>query len=71
MYPDDAAEGCEIEYESTDPALEEIWAIRERTAAEFGYDVDRIAQAHMEYEKRFGDRILPPPDRKKVERPTA
>ncbi|HYH83437.1 MAG TPA: hypothetical protein VEX86_26820 [Longimicrobium sp.] len=59
------------EQDYTDPALEEIWAIREKIAAEFDHDVQKMAKFHMEYEKQFGDRVIPPPERKKPERPAA
>lgn len=59
------------EYDYTDPGLEEIWAIREKLAAEFDYDLNRMARYHMEYQKQFGDRVIPAPEDKKAARPAA
>jgi len=43
--------------------LEEIWAIREKIAAEFGYDIHKLGRFYMEYQKRFGDRLVPLPQK--------
>lgn len=48
-----------------DPGLEEIWAIRERHAAEFDYDIHKLVQFYREYQKQFGDRLIPAPAHKK------
>jgi hypothetical protein len=49
--------------ETGDPTLEEIWAIREKIAAEHGYDLKRLVEHLMEYEKQFADRLVSPPRR--------
>lgn len=59
------------DHDYTDPTLEEIWAIREEIAAEFDSDVKKMARFHMEYQKQFGDRVIPPPEDKKAVRPAA
>jgi len=45
----------------TDPVLEEIWAIREKLAARFDYDIHELGRFYMEYQKRFADRLVPLP----------
>lgn len=47
----------------SDPMLEEIWEIREKIAAEHGYDLKRLVEHLMEYEKQFADRLVSPPRR--------
>jgi hypothetical protein len=49
--------------ETGDPTLEEIWAIREQIAAEHGYDVRRLGEHYVEYQKQFADRLVSPPRR--------
>jgi len=59
------------EHEFSDPALEEIWAIKDQISAEFDDDPEKLARFYMEYQKKFGDRLVAPPERKKAERPAA
>jgi hypothetical protein len=46
-----------------DPGLEEIWAVRERHAAEVGYDLTRLVQFYLEYQKQFEGELIPAPVR--------
>jgi len=55
----------------SDPALEEIWAIKDDLSAEFDHDPEKLARYYQEYQKKFGDRLVYPPERKKRERPAA
>ncbi|HEX2202347.1 MAG TPA: hypothetical protein VHG91_03575 [Longimicrobium sp.] len=42
----------------SDPALEEIWEIREKLAAQFDHDPDRLFEYIMEYQKTLGARLV-------------
>jgi hypothetical protein len=54
------------EYDYTDPVLEEIWAIREKHGEEVGYDIEKLGQVYREYQKKFGDELIPAPEYKKA-----
>ncbi|HYH83436.1 MAG TPA: hypothetical protein VEX86_26815 [Longimicrobium sp.] len=70
MPPDAATGGVETEY-GFGSGLEEIWAIKDQLSAEFDHDVEKLGRDYMEYQKRFGDRLISPPDRKKTDGPAA
>lgn len=55
----------------SDPALEEIWAIKDQLSAELGHDAEKLGCFYQEYQKQFGDRLVAPPAREKAERPAA
>lgn len=55
----------------SDPALEEIWAIKDQISAEFDHDAEKLGRDYIEYQKQFGDRLISPPHRKKADRPAA
>jgi hypothetical protein len=45
-----------------DPVLEEIWAIRDRIGARFGNDIHKLGEYYMDFQKQFGDRLIPAPE---------
>ena len=45
-----------------DAVLEEIWAIRERLGERFGNDVGKLGEYYMEFQKQFGNRLVPAPE---------
>jgi hypothetical protein len=59
--PAECCDSARLDDGYSDPSLEEIWTIREGIAAEFDYDLKKMARFHMEYQKQFGDRVVPPP----------
>lgn len=59
------------EAEFSDPGLEEIWAIKDQISAEFGHDANKLGRFYMEYQKRFADRLVPPPEPQEADRPAA
>ncbi|HET7229314.1 MAG TPA: hypothetical protein VFJ16_04895 [Longimicrobium sp.] len=59
------------DHDLRDPALEEIWAIKDQISAEFDHDPEKLARYYMEYQKKFGDRLVAPPDRTESQRPAA
>jgi hypothetical protein len=58
-------------HDYTDPVLEEIWAIREKHGEEAGYDTEKLGRLYREYQKKFGDELVPVPEDKKAARPAA
>jgi hypothetical protein len=57
-------------HDDYDP-VEEVRRSRDRISARFGDDVQAYGEHLMEYQEQFADRLVPPPGRKKVDRPAA
>jgi hypothetical protein len=51
--------------------IEEVRRNRERIADRFDNDLRKYDDYLSEYQKKFGDRLVLPPERKKRERPAA
>jgi len=58
------------EHDDYDPVAE-VRETRDRISAQFGHDLQAYGEHLMEYQKQFADRLVPPPERKKAERPAA
>ena len=56
--------------DETDPIVEEIRAIREKNAARFGYDVDKILDYYRGLLNTSGHRYVEPPERQSAETTT-
>ncbi|HYH83435.1 MAG TPA: hypothetical protein VEX86_26810 [Longimicrobium sp.] len=59
------------EFDYTDPVLEEIWAVRDRLAAEVGYDLEKLGRLCQEHQKQYADELIPAPKPKNARRPAA
>ena len=54
-----------------DPVLEEIWRFKDEHAARFGYDIQKLAQALKEEEKRGGRTVVSFPPRRIPAKPSS
>ncbi|HET7229077.1 MAG TPA: hypothetical protein VFJ16_03710 [Longimicrobium sp.] len=51
--------------------IEEVRRVREQIADRFGNDVRKYGEYLDDYQKKFGDRLVLPPPRRKRDRPAA
>ena len=47
---------------STDPGMQATRDVRERISREFGNDPRRLVEYYMEYQRKFVNRLRPPPN---------
>ena len=44
--------------ECSDPAIDEIRAVRHQISARFGHDLRKLIEDHIELQKRYADRLI-------------
>ena len=45
----------------TDPAIQEIRAVRKAISAKYGHDTRKLVQHYIEHQKQFADRLVTTP----------
>jgi hypothetical protein len=67
--PPEPEESVEEPSGGLDDVVAEVRAIRWRISAQFDHDAEKYGEYLMEYQKKFGERLVMPPERKRPSEP--